>query len=141
LAVLLLMVGAAGCGRTGTVSGTVKYKGQLLPLGLVVFYNSDNKQVASAAINPDGTYTAEKVPAGQVKITVTTPRPIAAGSSKDVEARVERMKKGQAKLSNAESQELLSRSIPVPPEYADPVQSPLTLTVAGGPQTHDMDLP
>jgi hypothetical protein len=138
--ILLLTLGVTGCGRTGTVSGTVRYKGQLLPLGLIVFYNAENKQVASAPIQPDGSYEATKVPAGPVTIAVTTPRPISSKQEKQAESMVKKMKGGQVKMSNAEAQELLSKSIPIDLKYADPTQSGITTEVTGGSQTYNIDL-
>jgi hypothetical protein len=63
----------AGCsGGKGTVKGKVSYKGTLLKGGNVTFLSTAGKQSISCAINEDGSYTAEGVPAGPVKILVET---------------------------------------------------------------------
>jgi len=78
LVMLVVLAGAlavAGCGRSsGTVTGTVTYKGKALKGGSVVFIPPAGGQAAtvSAQIGEDGTFTAEKVPVGDVKVTVDT---------------------------------------------------------------------
>src|SRR5437867_840717 len=74
----LLLLALFGCndGRraTGTVTGTVSYQGKPLPTGKVSFYGP-NDQVASAFIEEDGSYEAQSVPLGAVKVAVSTPPP------------------------------------------------------------------
>jgi hypothetical protein len=72
--VLVLVIGGvSGCGqRTGTVYGTVTYKGQPLTAGTVSFFGADNS-VKNAAIGSDGSYRITNAPVGPVKIAVATP--------------------------------------------------------------------
>ncbi len=57
LLVLLVPLGMSGCGGTGSVSGKVSYKGQLLKGGNVTFISSEGKPTVSASIQEDGSYT------------------------------------------------------------------------------------
>ncbi len=61
----------AGCSKkqAAIVRGTVTYKGAALKTGTITFHGAD-KEVASAAIQPDGSYTCTDVPMGDVKVTV-----------------------------------------------------------------------
>jgi hypothetical protein len=70
---MLVGVVFAGCsGGKGTVTGKVTYKGTILKGGNIVFMSTAGKQSISCRINEDGTYKAEGVPAGPVKILVET---------------------------------------------------------------------
>lgn len=62
----------SGCGlfeNSGTVSGTVQYKGQPLTEGSVSFV-CDNGKVATGAIDQAGHYVVSQVPVGSAKVTV-----------------------------------------------------------------------
>jgi hypothetical protein len=142
---MLLLLAAGGCGRSGTVSGKVKYKGHLLPSGQVVFFDSRDRQVGSASIGSDGSYTAT-LPSGTLKMAVITPPPSTLGSlskekSKVIVEGIKKMKKGAFNPLEGEGQDLPpTKSIPVPTKYSSPGESGLTLTVLGGPQSFDIDL-
>ncbi|AMV28151.1 hypothetical protein VT84_27340 [Gemmata sp. SH-PL17] len=72
LACVTVAVGVpAGCSKkqAAIVRGTVTYKGAALKTGTITFHGAD-KEVASAAIQPDGSYTCTDVPMGDVKVTV-----------------------------------------------------------------------
>src|SRR5262245_12688033 len=71
--ILVVSVGLSGCGgATGNISGKVSYKGAVLKGGSLTFVSSDKKPSVSTQINEDGTYTATRVPAGVVKVCVST---------------------------------------------------------------------
>jgi hypothetical protein len=134
-AALLGLLGLAlpGCGSRpkGTVSGTVTYKGELVPSGTVAFYGPDD-QVASAAIGPDGTYSASGVPLGDVKVTVTTPPPPDPNAA-------ERLKKNpmiQERGIVIKQEKVVS----VPRKYNLPGTSGISLTVTQGSQPFDVPL-
>ena len=60
-----------GCSKkdVATVRGTVTYKGVPLKTGTITFHGAD-KEMASAAIQPDGSYECTGVQFGEVKVTV-----------------------------------------------------------------------
>src|SRR5262249_54572371 len=86
LVMLLLAaaVGAAGCssGGTGTITGKVYYLDVPLKGGNVTFVSTDGKRTISTSIKEDGTYTLERVPAGNVKICVETESMNPAGKTR-----------------------------------------------------------
>jgi hypothetical protein len=107
----------AGCsGGRGDVSGVVKYKGEPVPGGTIMFHGQPSG-VWSSEIKKDGSYTVVGIPAGTVKISVMLPVPNTvlpggAGAKMPV----------------------------IPPKYGDSEKSGLTYTVHGGSQTYPVDL-
>jgi hypothetical protein len=73
---LLPLVVLAGC-RPGnpnapaSVSGQVTYKGETLTAGAVSFHSKE-KGIFQAPIEPDGTFRAVDIPAGDLAVTVET---------------------------------------------------------------------
>src|SRR5262245_33992763 len=67
---LVLLLGVLGCSRSGTVTGKVTFGGQTVPVGTITFHPEKGKAVAVEIV--EGEYTAEKVPAGPVTVTVST---------------------------------------------------------------------
>jgi hypothetical protein len=106
----------------------VTLRGAPVTTGLVTFHGPDN-QVASAPIEPDGSYKATNVPLGAVKVTVR-PRPPAASG---MEKRLQQMKRGSAPAPD-------TGGVPLPQEYADPEKSGLGLTVTAKGQSFDIDM-
>jgi hypothetical protein len=142
--VILLLLGTAGCGGKGTVSGKVKFKGNPLPSGSVVFFDEKDRQVASASISSDGSYSAT-VPTGTLKIAITTPssslKAMPTAKSKVVSEAIQKMKKGAFNPLESENKDLIpEKTIQIPAKYGSPSDSGLTLTVIGGPQSFDIDL-
>lgn len=144
--VLLLLLAVGGCGKSGQISGKVKYKGKPLPSGRIVFFNSADRQVASASISSDGSYAAT-VPSGTLKLAVVTPsssqtlRSLPKAKQKNILEGIKKMKKGAFNPLEGENQELVpAQVISVPTKYADPASSGLTIEVLGGPQSFDIDL-
>jgi hypothetical protein len=142
---LLLLVATAGCRGSGTVAGKVKYKGNPVPSGQVVFFDSNNKQLSTASISNDGSYSAT-VPSGTLKVAIivppsTTLKSMPDAKSKQIADGIKKMKKGTFNPLESESQDLIPQKvISIPAKYADPTNSGLTITVAGGPQSFDLDL-
>jgi hypothetical protein len=69
---LLALFGIAGCGpSTATVKGKVSYQNKPLKGGKIIF-TSKGKGDVVADIGKDGTYEAEKVPVGKVKVAIQT---------------------------------------------------------------------
>jgi hypothetical protein len=122
------MVALLGCGQEGgTVTGTVRYKGEAVSAGSVAFYGA-NEQIATALINHDGSYKAVKVPLGPVRVAVITPAPRTARLGI-----VQKLKKDQAPPPPA-------NPAVVPRKYGHPATSGLELTVAKGTQTYEIDV-
>jgi hypothetical protein len=119
----------SGCGQEGaTVTGTVRYKGEPVSAGSVVFYGP-NDQIATGLIDQDGSYKAVKVPLGPVRVAVSTP----TARSKRMTRAIQKLRKGQAPPPAA-------NMVGVPPKYSDPSKSGLELTVTKGTQTYEINL-
>ena len=136
-----LLLGAAGCAASGSVSGKVTYKGQPLGGGTVLFA-SPGKASVTADIAPDGSYTIAKIPAGPVHIAVETKSAKANRAPKGMMP-----PKGVEVPPEAEQSPVYGgagraggKYVPIPEQYADPDKSDLSYTVKGGPQTYDINL-
>ena len=70
----VLMLLLAGCGRSANVTGKVTYQARSVCYGTVILVSAD-KKVRSGVIEPDGSYTVEGVPLGDVKIAVISHDP------------------------------------------------------------------
>ena len=113
-----LVLGTTGCGGTSAsneVSGTVKFKGAVIPGGSITFVSQNDPKVrVSAIINLEGNYLIPAAPEGNVKVGIEASR--SSGSF------------GKQTHVN------------VPPKYRDPTTSGVTYTVTSGKQTKDFDL-
>jgi hypothetical protein len=69
--VVLAALTAAGCGRTGKVSGTVTFQGKPLPGGKIIFYSEEGRPSGTGFIE-DGRYEVADAPVGPCKIVVST---------------------------------------------------------------------
>lgn len=127
--IVLLALTISGCGKSsGTVTGHVKYKGEVVTAGNVTFYGP-NDQIATALINPDGSYTVLQAPLGTVKVGVTAPPHM----SKTKAQNLQRKKKGQFAPQTTESEN-------IPLKYGKPDESGLELNVTKGTQPFEIDL-
>jgi len=132
---LILLLGAlavAGCGGppTGDISGKVIYQGKALPGGYVNFTTEGpGGRTVSGEVGKDGSYSVQKVPVGEAKVTVqgiqVLPMPAMPPS----------MKKGVVPPPEAKREPVY-----VPPKYGNADKSGLTYTVKNGPQTYDVEL-
>jgi hypothetical protein len=141
-----------GCGQkeppTGEVSGTVTFKGQPLPEGMITFVNAEEGRSGSGAVK-DGTYTCPNAPVGLcgIEVVVNIPR-VASASAPNMEkrmrAKLQRARERGAEVPDPESFEIpkpeKSNAIPIPRKYANSKTSGLSLTVVEGQQTHDIEL-
>jgi hypothetical protein len=148
-----LVLTSLGCsGGTGTVTGKVKYNGEPLPSGRVVFMNADGKGTQEAEIQSDGSYKIERMPTGLAKVSVVTspmgetgggrgpgargggpPAPMAPPADKIPAGADPGGLYGKGKPEG-------KKSVKIPDSYADPEKSGLTFTVAKGPQEWDIPL-
>jgi hypothetical protein len=112
------------------VSGTVTYKGQPIPAGVITFISKDGKTTVSAPLAEDGTYKAT-VPAGEYKVTVSTD-PAVPDKKPDP--------KTPPKLPPVDPKKPPKVVVKIPAKYGDPKTTPLVITVKAGAQTIDIAL-
>ncbi len=154
---------AMGCGGPkATITGIVTYKDQPIHEGNIVFTPESGGRPISAIIK-DGKYTAEKVPTGPAKVTVTSmymkggaANTFAAkkgagkggggapeltkrigGPPKDAPLPPEARAMMERRSSMADESK---KGVKIPDHYADPERSGLTYTVEAGQQTKDFKL-
>jgi hypothetical protein len=132
----LLLLAVLGCGggtrETANVTGKVIYihpdtgRHLLVVTGKVYFHHPEVRDPVLAEINPDGTYHAERVPVGSVKITVESPEPEADDPG--------------ARDPNDPPPPKVDRRkwVPLPDEYARLDKTSLTLEVKQGTQQFDI---
>jgi hypothetical protein len=114
------------------VTGTVRYKGKALSSGTIQFLGSDGAAYP-AKIGADGTYRV-RVRVGQAQVLV---------SCVDEARMVEHLRKLSAFTRGAKTgaaPEGRSFSL-IPEEYAAWATSDLKVTIRGGKDSHDFDLP
>src|SRR5262249_46061497 len=124
-----------GCSnpKTGQVTGKVLLDGRPLEGGVVTFYSQGKPVEPYAGIGTDGTYTVEKAPVGEVKISVASPSSgRAAGPNQG--------KMGMGEPAGPPKDGTTPKQRKVPPRYNDPASSGLSYTVVEGEQTHDLKL-
>jgi hypothetical protein len=123
---VVAFVAAAGCSGQGvkkvTVSGTVLYKGQRLPSGILKFVGPEGSYSA-ASIQPDGTYTITDVVPGEIKVGVME-SPAGSGSSAGDKAGGPR-----------------AAPVSLPEKYRDPETSGVKYTVTDGTSKLDIEFP
>lgn len=116
----------SGCGffeNAGTVSGSVRYKGQPLTEGSVSFVG-ENGQVASGAIDSSGSYVVAHVPVGSAKVTVQVASSMAPMSF----------------IAAPKTSQASGTGVKIPLRYCVPSTSGLQHSVTKGKQTFDIDL-
>ena len=122
---LLFVVANFGCGGgpiAATVTGTVTYRGDpFLREGCLS--SAPTTRSPDAIINTDGSYEAQNVPLGPVKVAVTTPLPPPPEIQKAAKEGKRRFGKGNV------IQVPTNNVVPIPVKYNDPAKSGLSLTV------------
>ncbi len=137
--IVCFAVGAAllvsGCGpRTSTVVGTVTFRGQPVAGGSVVVYCAD-KQIARGIIGPDGTYAIPNVPPGTAVVTVQAPARAPVG----LQLKQNLPPSQGGPIAPAVGAAGAPR-VAIPPRYALPEESGLSVAVDRGQVTYDIDL-
>jgi hypothetical protein len=146
LLLTLLLVAVAGCHRSATVTGKVTYGDRPVVYGSVIFFGSD-RAAHSGVIAPDGSYTIEGIPPGQVRIAVISHDPSKGRS-------VLRGHKPAPPNRQPPSRQTASTSrqppngpaastsgwFPLPTNYESPMSSDLSCTLVAGRGTHDIEL-
>jgi hypothetical protein len=149
MAIVYIMV--PGCGRkeppTGKVSGSVTYKGNPLPEGLIKFINDQEGREGSAGIK-DGAYVCPNAPVGECGIEVVVNKLQAGpGPSKQFIDRLNAKRQKAREMGVQTGDDLTdipkpekSKAVPIPRKYANTRTSGLSLKVAEGQQTYDVEL-
>ncbi len=129
----LICLAQFGCGGpfTGTVEGQVSYKGGALPGGIITFVHPDGR-IGQTQIEPDGRYTVEDAPGGDVTVTVATKKPI-SGMGGMMMPKAMRSEKG-------ETQYPAGKYVKIPARWGDAATSGLSFTVKRGTQTYDITI-
>jgi hypothetical protein len=142
-AVLLILTGGltlVGCGRSSqaTVTGKVTYKGQPLKGGSISLI-SDAGGVVKSTIEEDGSYKITKAPLGSAKVTVDTKglRPV---NQKAVKGPYANAKAPPEVLPKSAKGGDASHYVAIPPRYADPEKSGLSVEVKKGKNEQNIDL-
>jgi hypothetical protein len=118
-----------GCSERATVvSGTVRYKGELLTTGEVSLLAADGTS-RSGLIGADGCYQIRDAPVGPVTVVVIARR-VQGGSTAESPVAVR---------SATPDRQILVTSL-IPTRYGDPATSGLNFEIAAGKQTKDIDL-
>jgi hypothetical protein len=112
----------------------VSYQSNPIPGGTVILYCAD-KQIVHGLIGTDGRYTIPNVPHGPASITVQTQpqKPYTVKHRIQLPPTIN----GPAPPAGAPGAE---RLVPIPPRYALPEESGLSVTVEGKVLTHDIEL-
>jgi hypothetical protein len=125
----LILSTAAGCGPSfGTVEGMVTIDGKPANNGTVIFSGARNLH-AAGVIRPDGSYVAQKVPVGDVKVVIHQMVMLAGGPDRS------------GPLNGLENPDATaSQLVPIPKKYQNIETSNLTCTVTGGTNRFDIEL-
>ena len=127
---------AAGCGGgTATVAGTVTFRGQPVPGGSVVLYCAD-KQIVRGLIGPDGAYSIPNVPLGAATVTVQTHARVPDGLR--LKQNLPPAQDGPVPPEAAPRP--ADKAMAIPPRYALPEESGLSVVVGREPMTFDIPL-
>jgi hypothetical protein len=138
-AVVLLAGLCAGCAenRNCGLAGTVSYQGKPVVYGSVIVQCADGTR-SITAVQPDGSYSFDRLPAGVVKIAVASPEPPDPATAVAPSRAVPVRSAGSAPRRPPVDK---SKWVKLPDELAEPETSGKTTTVSG-PMTHfDIQLP
>jgi hypothetical protein len=125
LAAGLLLLSGCG-GRFGELTGKVTFQDKLVRMGSVLVVGKDGVP-RSTTIQDDGSFAVGNVPAGQVRIAVTSPDPLTVHLV-------------PPKHGTPPPPPDRSRWFPIPAKYADFKESELVFTVRGGSNLFDIKL-
>jgi len=141
LSLPLLLILASGCGTSKTasasLSGKVSYGGAPVTAGTVTFYGKDGGTYPMA-IGSDGSYFASELPPGEGALTVETE----SANKKNAQTYGGRGGKGMAMSPKPEGSGGTETGpyVKIPAKYAAKETSNLTVTIARGKNTHDLNL-
>ncbi|HTU18925.1 MAG TPA: hypothetical protein VMG10_12770 [Gemmataceae bacterium] len=127
--VVVLPAAVAGCGsKTGTVEGKVSVDGRPANGGIVIFSGAEGRS-SPGTIHEDGTYQADDVPVGPVKVAIMPDMRMGSDGSP-----------ARPPLPGTPAAAPSSAAVPVliPRKYTKVDTSGLTLTVQGGKNSFDI---
>lgn len=148
----------SGCGPSkGSLSGKVTLDGAPLHGGRVDFANKSGGPSATVEINDDGTYSVPILSGGDYAVTVTTDYLKAGSGGGGMNRMPGAMKGGGVPQENKAGAKVempgnpadygykasmpgdsAKKYVKIPSKYADPAESGLTYTFAGGSPTYDI---
>ena len=122
-----------GCGDSfRQLSGKVTLDDKPLPGGMVVFVTEDGSKTEHVPIKPDGTYSSDRIPSGNLRVGVTPPPPSPASfMPKNIEARKDDPNAASLQGGGA---------VKVPDKLQDPAKSGITFKADGSQTTFDVVL-
>ena len=129
-----LVCAAAGCGGTGNVSGKVYFQDSPVSSGNLLFCQHGSNRV-SVPIGADGSYHAENVPTGTVKVAVL---PVSGGPQVDGKAAgmmkgmQKTVAKDQSAVGEIGSAKKKAAKFSIPDQYQDPEKSGITVSISRG---------
>ena len=145
----LVIMDTSGCAPpTGSVGGTVTYRGKILPHGRVTFVCADGT-VLSGKIEPDGTYAIPAAPAGFAKVAVRSieeamPASITVDPSELTPAKgagsSDNRPRAPLMMQSREMPKSKPKALRIPDHYQEAEKSGLTYEIQKGSQTHDIRL-
>jgi hypothetical protein len=130
-ALMSLIVGCGG--GTGELSGKVTYQGKVVTMGSVTVVGTDNVPRLSG-IAEDGSYSVPEIPAGPVRISVSSPEPPKDPPPPTAGKKFEGMSQASAPSRTA------SKWFKIPDQYAEVNTSGLTTDVKRGANNYNIDL-
>ena len=138
-ALSVLLVACTGCGeKLATVTGKVTYQGKSVTSGVVLLANADNTKIDRAPIGADGSYTATRVPFGELRVAVepgVKPIPTRKGGGYDKVKVPENAPGVPAHLQGSGGE-----YVDVPKKYRDVTTSDLKVNVDSSTKTFDINL-
>src|SRR5258708_13751023 len=123
----------AGCGkRTTEISGVVKMKGEVIPVGEITFMDEDGR-VDTSQIK-DGAYVVYRAPVGKVKITVKSvqPAPYVNRHGRPMKPPDESIKGADPEMKG------VPKYVPIPKKYESMDTTNLTYEVKSGKQEYNI---
>jgi len=145
----LVFLGASGCAPpTGSISGTVTYKGKSLPYGRVTFVCADGT-VVSGKIDSDGTYSISQAPSGPARVAIrfleeampilvsVEPSELPGGKGADSSAHAPQ---GPMMIQSSEKPASRPKPMRIPDHFQQAEKSGLTYEIRTGDQTYDIKL-
>jgi hypothetical protein len=143
LLIVVLPPAVAGCGpRTGIVKGKVTVDGRPLNGGTVFFLEADvpegQKNSSPGTIHEDGTYQADAVPVGPVKVNLM-PDLMIMGKER-IRGGPTALPPGNLRGAAPPPAPANAPPVSIPPKYRKFDTSGLTLTVHGGTNQFDIEM-